>query len=286
MTSEYQKWLSKFSDLYFSHNGRVAWRLYNHALIPATIKRVILELDPADAKRMLKESRALFIRYSSEVEIDATSWWYIYCDNYCPALLSGNTRSKLNRGRRRCVTRKMSVSELKNSGYEVYKAAFSRYAGQAPLSKERYGELIWRRKAGPFDIWGVWVSGDLAGYIICAIEDDEVFTEITRLHPGYLKHYTSYALFDAVLSHYVNGLGKVVNNGSRSVYHKTNMQQFLLKLGYRKQPCSLVVHYSLFGKLLVYISMCVHPIAKRYNNRVASIINGVVKQERIRRCFL
>jgi len=283
METSYQQWLSRNSKLFFSHNGDVAWKLYNHALVPATIKRVTLTLDLLDAKRILRESGALFIRYSSEPKNHAGDWWYIYCDNYDPTLLSRNTRSKLSRGKRRCATRKMTIEELIETGYKVHKAAFTRYPGQSPLSKDIYTKSVESRKTGPFEVWGVWVADDLAGYVICALEDNEVFTEITRLHPEYLKYYTTYALFDAILTHYVGALGKTVNNGNRSVYHKTNMQQFLLKLGYKKQPCSLTIHYSLLGKLAAFLSCHTHALTRRFDNRFASIINGLAKQELIRR---
>ena len=286
METSYQQWLSRNSKLFFSHNGDVAWKLYNHALVPATIKRITLTLDPLDAKQMLRNSRAIFIRYSSKTESQSADWWYIYCDKYDPALLSRNTRSKLSRGKRRCVTRRMTIDELVETGYDVHKAAFTRYPGQHPLSRNNYTTSILSRRDGPFEVWGVWVSDKLAGYVICTLEDNEVFTEITRLHPGYLKHYTTYALFDAILNHYVTTQGKVVNNGNKSVYHKTNMQQFLLKLGYKKQPCSLVIHYSWLGKLIANLSIQTHPITQCYDNRFASIINGMAKQERIRRRFL
>ena len=177
----------------------------------------------------------------------------------------------------------MTVDELAEIGFNVHVAAFSRYPGQTPLSKDRYTKLTLARKGGPFEVWGVWFGDNLAGYAICTIEDNEVFTEITRFDPKYLKNYSAYAIYDAILTHYVSAQGKILNNGNKSVYHKTNMQEFLLKLGYKKQPCALVIHYSLLGKIIVYLSLYISRITCRFDGRVASIVNGLAKQERISR---
>ena len=49
---------------------------------------------------------------------------------------------------------------------------------------------------------------------------------------------------DELLSTYVARQGLPVSNGTRSVLHDTNMHEFLLKFGFRRQYCRLNVVYT------------------------------------------
>jgi hypothetical protein len=100
-----------------------------------------------------------------------------------------------------------------------------------------------RTVGGPFDYWAVFVENNLAGYCQCIVEQGSVATNVIKLNPDYLKHYSAYALISNLIEHYVSTQGKTLSNGTRSVAHDTNIQDLLLKLGFRRQYCKLNVIY-------------------------------------------
>jgi len=242
VTGRYTQWqLDTGSELY--QGGGIYWRKYNGALVPASVTPIFIELTQSECSRLLRQSKALFLRYSSATDRNETPWWYVVCHHYDKASLSGNTRSKINRGHKRCEVRRLEFSWFFENGYSCYRSAYQRYANAQPMREEEFKTSIREEKEGPFEWWGVFVGGELVGYCECIVEEKEVATNIIKLNPSFFKQYTSYALFDEILAHYTQK-GMVISNGSRSISHDTNMQEFLLKLGFEKLFCNLSVSYQ------------------------------------------
>ncbi|OAD22040.1 hypothetical protein THIOM_002180 [Candidatus Thiomargarita nelsonii] len=249
MNNRYTQWLINVGGKLYKAGG-IYWRKYNGALVPAKATQCYVELDDSDIKLLLKESKAWFIRYSSNPQHEVSSWWYIVCQQYDKARLSGNTRSKVNRGRKRCEVRLLDAVWMEEHGYECYRAAYRRYINATPVDEKTFKRSIAQKRNGPFEWWGVFFGDTLAGYCECLVEENEVATNIIKLHPDYLKQYSSYALFDVLLTHYQEK-GMVISNGNRSIAHDTNMQDFLIKFGFEKQYCILNVHYSMLLNMVI-----------------------------------
>ncbi len=192
----------------------------------------------------MKESGAWFIRYASDTCEVTTEWWYVICDLYNQDELSSNTRSKINRGFRNCSIRRIDAEWLAKYGYECYFAAFDRYKNASSVKREIFCNNILKTTEGPFEYWGCFIRDNLAGYCQCILENIEVSTNVIKYHPAYLKYYTSYALITGIIDHYVTEKGMIVSNGTHSIAHDTNFQDFLLKLGFRPQFCRLNIVYQ------------------------------------------
>lgn len=224
--------------------GDMYWRVYQGALVPAPATTCYVELKENEVSALLKESGALFVRYSSNPCSERTEWWHVVCEKYNFDELSSNTRSKINRGNKRCHIKCVDAEWMAINGYECYAAAFDRYRNMNPLSKDNFRDSILSTKGGPFEYWGVFVEDRLAGYCQCIIENNEVTTNIFKYDPSFLKFYTSYALINFLLSYYIVENGMRVSNGARSIAHDTNTQDFLLKFGFRRQFCKLNIVYK------------------------------------------
>jgi hypothetical protein len=249
MTGQYTQWLLDTGNTLY-HAGGIHWRKYNGALVPADATPVFITLTQHEQKQLLRQSKALCLRYSSDPSTEETQWWFVVCQHYDTASLSGNTRSKINRGNKRCEVRQLDSNWFFENGYSCYRSAYHRYVNTQPINETAFKKSIAEKQAGPFEWWGVYVGNELAGYCECIIEEKEVSTNIIKFNPDYFKQYTSYALLDKILSHY-SQKDKIISNGNRSIAHDTNMQEFLMKLGFTNAFCNLNVIYQPYLSAIV-----------------------------------
>ena len=242
MNSRYVEWLQRQGVPLFKARD-MYWQLYQGALVPASTIPCYIKLSHDDAKALLKDSGAWFIRYSSEPSEEETEWWYIVCDKYDSKLLSKKTRYNINRGNRMCSVQQIDAVWLAEHGYECYTAAYARYNNANPVSEEVFRNNILKTVEGPFEYWGVFVKDHLAGYCQCIIEKNIMTTNISKYHPAYLKWRSTYALIYSMINHYVVEHKMTICSGSRSIAHDTSYQKFLIKLGYKRQFCHLNIVY-------------------------------------------
>lgn len=284
-TTNYTNWLNKQRVSLFKA-GNIYWRLYQGALVPAPATPCFVELSHDDAKALLKDTGALFIRYTSDPCEKTTEWWYIVCDKYETKSLSSKTRQNIKRGKRSCSVRKIDGEWLADHGYECYCTAYGRYRNAIPESEELFRNNILSTIKGPFEYWGVFVEERLAGYCQWIVGENDVYDSVTKYNPAYLRHRTAYALISNLINHYVVERGMRINNGTRSIAHDTNYQDVLINLGFRKQFCCLNVVYQPW---VGFIVKTLYPFRKF----VATLpdlgpvhkMQSIVVQEELRRTF-
>jgi hypothetical protein len=243
MSIGYVEWLRRQGIPVFQGKD-IYWQLYKGALIPASIGPCFVNLSSDEVKSLLRDSGAWFLRYSSDPCAQQTEWWYVLCDRFDPNKLSSNMRNQIKRGNRNCLVKKITGEWLAEHGYECYSAAFVRYKNATPAIESVFRGEVLAAERGPTEYWGVFVDDELAGYCKCIADDDYVGTSVIKLDPAYLRQYSSYALISYLIDHYVVKQGRSISNGSRSVAHETAFQDFLLKIGFRKQYCRLNVVYQ------------------------------------------
>lgn len=242
MNNNYVTWLRERGVPLFKA-GDTYWQWYKNALIPACVGPCFVNLHRKHAKVLLQESRAWFLRYSSDPVEERSAWWYIICDSFDLGRLSAKARNQIKRGNRSCTVRRLDAEWLAKNGHSCYLAAFRRYRNATPVGDEAFRKSILTTIGGPVEFWGVFVGQHLAGYCQCLIESGDVATSVMKLDSDYLEHYTSYALINRLVDHYVVEHGMRISNGNRSIAHDTNFQDFLLKLGFRRQYCRLNLVY-------------------------------------------
>jgi len=227
--------------------GGTHWKIYHKALVPASPIPTFTQLTLEEAKAILNQSNAHFIRWSSDPTEEPTTWWWNVCSSYDKSKLSSNTRSKIKRGTRLCTVDRVSAPWLAQHGYECYVSAFQRYTNASPEPFESFRTRIMETAdyEDLFQYWAVFCEGRLVGYVKCDIEPKKgVSTNVLKYNPEGLKQYASYALMDTLLTSYVVERALPINNGERTVLHDSNMQDFLLKFGFRRHYCRLNIIYS------------------------------------------
>lgn len=285
ISDPYTNW-QKEHGLQLFEGGGIWWRLYRGILIPASVKPEPIRLASTDARALLKRSGAHLVRFFSETYKEPSAFWYVACDAYNFESLPGKMRKNIRRAQRDCTVRRLEPAWIAENGYACYEAAFSRYRGARPDSSETFRKECMECASVPFEFWGAFVGNELAAYAKCVVGPDYVTMVAFKFDPKYSHHNATYALQDKLLEIYVTGRGKPVNNGFRSLDHDTNMQEFVLRFGFRRVYTDLKVVYRPGLETIVSL---LYPFSSLLSGlgsagRIAPL-RALFKQEQIRRSF-
>ena len=119
----------------------ITWDNYQGVLIPLVAPHVKIELSPQETKYLLKQSGAYFIRYCTNWDnAKYNNFWYVIQDKFVDIpQYSSNTRSKIRRGMKNCIVRKINKDEMLKNSYEIYHKSFQRYnTFIKPMSKNDF----------------------------------------------------------------------------------------------------------------------------------------------------
>tara|TARA_B100001142_G_scaffold317342_1_gene358194 strand:+ start:143 stop:952 length:810 start_codon:yes stop_codon:yes gene_type:complete len=264
------------------------WRKYNGALIPVDPPH--LRADISNIAKLIKDTESYFARWITEFDCNqVTEFWYVICDQFTPLdLVSRNTRSKIRRGLKKCSVIKVPKDQILENGFACYRAAFDNYSNSPPSKSKLEFKTEILDLEGEWDFWAVFHKDTLVGYSQNRIVDNCCEYSTIKFHPKYLSLYTSYILFFTMNKYYLDEMNfQYVNDGSRSLLHKTNIQDFLItKFGFRKAYCKLHIQYNYILNILVRFIYPFRFVFYPFNNRFASKINSLLVQEKIRRSFL
>lgn len=268
----------------------IAWKYYQGVLVPEVAPHIKIDLSKKEEQKLLKLSKAYFLRYVSDWDsAEPSQFWYIIKDNF-EALdeLSSNTKSKVRRGLKHCVVKKVNQEVIVNKGYDVYSQAFKKYNTYIkPMDKESFTQSI--LNSCNCDFWAVYKKDEnkMIAYSQNFLEDNSVNYATIKFHPDYLKLYSSYALFYEMNCYYLADKNFLyVNDGARSISHDTNIQDFLMqKFKFRKAYCKLHIIYRWDIGVIVKVLYPLRGFIKRINNKVLNKISVLLMQEEIRRSF-
>jgi len=272
----------------FEYNG-INWKIYHGALIHKTAPHAEINLNSTEAQELLKKSKAYFLRYTNNFDLEniESEFWYIIKDQEeTLEQYNSSKRNQIKKGLKNCFVQKVSNEEIANKGYEVYIKAFHNYeTNLLPLSQEAfYNNTI---NAKDCDFFAVYEneSNIMIAYSTNHTYDNMVNYTTIKFHPQYLKLYPSYALFYEMNRYYINDLGfKYVNDGARSISHATNIQDFLIqKFNFRKAYCKLNIIYRWDIGLMVKVLYPFKTIFNKFNNKIFNKISVLLRQEEIRR---
>ena len=268
----------------------INWRKYNGALIPEQPPHLKVDVNEAEVLKSVIKEKVFFARWTSEFDCEQeTDFWYVICDEVLDiASYSKNTRNQIRRGLKKCEVRMIEKSEVKEFGFESYKAAFLRYnthlipntLSQFRIELDSLGD-VW-------EFWGIYNEGNMIGYCQNKVIEDYCDYSTIKFHPEYLKLYPSYALFYTMNQYYLNEKNfKYVNDGARSISHETNIQSFLIqKFKFRKAYCKLNIVYSKPIGLLVKVVYPFRIILKLLNFGPFKKLSILINQEKIRRSYV
>lgn len=267
--------------------NNVHWELYRSTLIPAEPPDRPIFLKKEECHELFHLTNAWLIRWPScWNKKEVSSFWYIIKENYNGfGEFSRNTRSKIRRGLKRNVVRRIGREELKIQGYPVYEGAFTRYDTSRKLARDEFLRRIEGLNPDQYEFWGVYQGTALVAYAEIRHIKDVINTSVMKFHPSGLKDYSSYALFYTLIEHYL-GKRKIryITNGARSLSHDTNIQGFLIeKFNFRKAYCKLNVCYTGFLGNLVRVAYPLRSLIGMLPIWPFDNLHALLMQEYIRR---
>ena len=265
------------------------WNFYQRTLIPVYPPHLSIELQEEECRKLIKIFNPYFIRWSSQWDCkENTGFWFIIKDRKEDiADYSSKIRNTIKKGIRLFNAKIISKELLKEIGFDVYLKALQRYqTSQIPFTEEQYLlQLDQLFKFGEWEFWGVFEnsSGKMAGYSMNWIYDRSCEYKTIKLDPAFLKDSSSYLLIHEMNKHYLNDLQFLyVNDGSRSLMHESNIQEFLeKKFLFRKAYCRMHIHYRPSVSILV---KALYPMKNIFFGGQSSIsrkISTLLKHEEI-----
>lgn len=272
-------------------NGAI-FKLYSGMVVPFGPADANYSLPRDEASRVLRSLGGKLLRTTTGFQpaSAASEWYAVVCRAFTPIerVSSSKTRGELRRALRTCEVRRISSEELASSGYEVYRRAFDRYTGsEMPVSALAYRAHVLAGD-GFDDVmhhWAVLCDGELAGYgSNYAFGQTEAAYSTVKLHPDYLKKYTSYALFHRMNEFYLDERKVAyVNDGFRTIRHQTGLQRFLERnFAFEKAYTGVEVIYRWPYRLLVHATFPLRGVIAKFDDRARAVyeLESVVRAGR------
>lgn len=270
-----------------------SWFLYNGALVPDAPPHIPLSLTRKQAQFLLRKSKAYFIRWPSDFDCGfETEWWYLIREKgFSLEEFDSKRRQEIKKGLKKCTVKKVDAEFIAQNGYEVYINAFKSYdTFQKPADQEEFYRRMMSRKGNPvFDFWGAFCisDGKLIAYFMNRLEETSCLYSSAKFLPEFLNLSVHHALVYQMTNYYLGELGlRYVCAGARSISHKTNSQDFLIKkLNFRKAYCRLNVIYSPVISAMVHALYPFRRFISRINTNFTNKIAVLLRHEMIRRSF-
>ena len=250
---------------------------------------VEINITQNEAKKLLIKKKCFLIRWEDSFDsLPGSHWWHIIKDKVEDLdALSRNTRSKIRRGKKYLQAFPCSRDLIIKNGYDVYSAAFKRYS----TFEQRYSKHDFKNAVFNFPkdaaFWGVFENKTerLVAFSENIVRDDACFYSTIWFEPESLRKYASYVLIHEMNKYYLNSMGlKYVTDGSKSISHKTNIQNYLINsFFFRKAYSNLRVVY--FPGMYIIIC-CLYPFRHYLKSHPSSHLQKLsvlLEQERIRR---
>ncbi len=193
-------------------------------------------------------------------DCEKSEWWYTCCDdeNYDLKIIkSPSMKRDTKKGLRECKICEIDPQNFIELSYDIYKNSRLSYGEKKSkiLSKSMYEQIVLKRKKYyGYKIWGAFVGNNLAAYSTPITLDNATLLSETRSDRKFYKQNPNNALFYEMTKYYLNKEKVLyVSNGHRTILHPTSINDFLLRLGFRKVYCKLNVELSTKAKVISYL---------------------------------
>lgn len=269
-------------------DGSFFWRKHFRSLIPLSMPHIDPALSMLDAKKLLKENRALFIRWDTFFDnLVETNWWHVIKDEKEDITkLKKKARNQVRRGNKEFEIR-LSKRDIIKNAYSIYRIAFETYNTiETSLTRNEFQKSI-NNLPKETEFWGVFdkSTDKLVGFSENLVIDNACFYMSIWILPEAMRRYASYTLFHEMNKYYLNDCQlRYVSDGARSISHDTNVHDFLQsKFGFRKAYSKLNVVYSDRFGFLIFMTYPFRRIINILPGTFFQKVSILLFQEEIRR---
>ncbi len=226
-------------------------------LTPLGLPHTIQNVNRHCVREALRRNHALIAYWTSDWDRTKSEWWWVCCDDKdydVKNILSSRGRRGIRKGLRKCTVRLVDGEEFARISYNIYVKALVSYGAKRshiPERDEYRSAILNPQKYEGIEHWGVFIGKRLVGTATCILLGDAVKLGTTKSDPQYHKYCPNNALFYTITQHYLRERGfGYITNGSRTLWHPTTINEFLMRQGYRRVYCRLNVELSRIAGLL------------------------------------
>ena len=273
----------------------IDWHCYQGFMMPAYLPHCIPDITPETAKRVVGISGMPFARWDSKFgKLEKSEWWYVLKRGpwAIEDIKNKKKRWMIRQGEKHFSVRILKSDEVLDKCQRVAKLATARYKGSAKI--ETY-EILQRRVEaaqkvpGVLEYMGCFHEDNLVSFSENYIQDNAVWLANMRHAPAFLNKYSSYGFLNGILDCYLNQRKMdYVLDGSRSIHHRTEFQEHLMKVfGFTKEYSALHIAYSTKFKIAVNMAYpfrnAVWFLRDKWANGFIDNVSAVLRQEHIRK---
>ncbi|MDR0970574.1 MAG: hypothetical protein LBM67_08585 [Lentimicrobiaceae bacterium] len=232
--------------------------LYRKAWIAAHAPHLGQKLSTQQSKKLLNRG-GLFVRNIYNFDnTENKNFWYVIKDHFGGLdELSSRTRTKVRKALKTYDIRKINKEEMLQNGFSVFVAAAKKYKRKTrTLSEKQFYDLINQSKNTDFWMCFEKTTQNPVALAINSLIDNTCAYSILKTDPNYLgSTYPNYGLLFEMNRYYLDEQKmKYVNDGSRTITERSQIQQFLEKrFHFRKAYCNLTIHYATWMKPIVRV---------------------------------
>jgi hypothetical protein len=287
--------LLKAQGEYVIEIDSIDWYGYQGFMLPAYFPHCTPKISKNNAKKALSASGRPFVRWDSNFSrLEKSEWWYILKRGHwnIDDIENKKKRWMIRQGKKNFEIRLLSYDEVIEFCPEVALASAARYKGATNVEDRDILKTrvdAGKQVPGVLEFVGCFYGDKLVSYSENYIQNNAVWPSVIRHHPEYLNKYSSYGLMNGILEYYLNEKNfDYVLDGSRSIHHKTQFQEHLIKVfGFTKEYADLNVRYSnLFGtvvKIAYPFRNAFAKLSEKTESGFIANVSAVLKQEHIKK---
>lgn len=219
------------------------------------------QLNKEQWKALLKQG-GLMVRNTYHFDCQQqTDFWNLIKDHFGGlGELSGNTRRSVQKSLEKLEFRRIDFALVQASGYPILKATFEDYAVvDRPMNRQVFDDYLKHCQSKDYEYWGIFdrKTQQFIGFCANRLWPEAMEIGVIGILPEY-KHngtFPYYGLFHSMNQYYLEEKNfKYITDGSRSITHHSNIQEFLIKkFNFRKSYCELKVYYKWWMRAAVKV---------------------------------
>ncbi|MDR2867987.1 MAG: hypothetical protein LBV46_00395, partial [Bacteroidales bacterium] len=190
----------------------IRYKLYKGAWINNAMPHLEQLLSKRECSDLLKKEGYLVRNIYDFDQLSSSNFWFVIKDNFGGMEeLSSNTRTQVRKALKALHIYQIDKETMLEHGYSVYRAAFERYAGNQPMSEEKYIEMIEnateQRSNGATEFFGCFLqdTGKMIAYSMNYVNEDMCDYATFKAIPGCMQqYYPFYGLVYVMNNHYLH----------------------------------------------------------------------------------
>jgi hypothetical protein len=203
----------------------------------------------------LRTPPCLGVRFAAPLEAEGKLSYQIVCSEreYGLERLSGNTRSKVRRGLKRCEVGPVTFATIATAGRQAHEDTVARQGRDGVLGGDRWQRFFDVCERTPdIEGWGAWHGETLAAFLVTVTFDDAVEFLLARSCNDALGAYPNNALIFRVTEEMLVRRGvREITFGLESLEPVAPLDQFKFSMGFERKPLrQRIVFRPALAKLL------------------------------------